>query len=86
MVWTPYTQYYLMVALAYKSRNSEFDWILNVQSNNLITNFPPSVAEVDWLITKIRSSIDPIFLTKEILLTYYAVCRIPVHGMRVGVD
>ena len=32
-----------MVALAYISRNSQFDWILNIQLNNLITNFPASV-------------------------------------------
>ena len=42
-VWTPYMQYLLMVALAYISRNRLIDWIINIQSNLLITNFPASV-------------------------------------------
>jgi hypothetical protein len=75
-----------MVALAYKLRNSKFDWTFIVQSSNLDTNFPPSVAKGDWLIIKIRSSIGPVFITKEILLTYHALCRIPVQGMGVGVN
>ena len=32
-----------MVALAYISRNELFGWVLNIQSNNRITNFPASV-------------------------------------------
>ena len=32
-----------MVALVYISRNELFGWVLNIQSNNRITNFPASV-------------------------------------------
>jgi len=62
-VWTPYTQYLLMVALAYISRNSLIDWILNIQWNILITNFPASVPTYYWLEIITRPSIGQLMRT-----------------------